>query len=397
MSPAIRAARPALAALLLATGAAHALQTVNVPQLNLRTNETYAHELVAFAAKADIQGVVQDDLFLAGETLSLGGRYASDVWAFGGERVTFTGRAEDHARLAGRVVLVEGEVARGTWLVGETVRIAPGARLKGDVSVLAQDFICLGTIEGRLSATSPKMTLGGRVGGDAEIVAEDLVVQSGAQFGSNLFYSASERLRLDRKEQVAGELIRRDQPAGAAAGTLWIARGFLFLGSYAVGLLFLLLFPGMAGGAARRMRTGWWRPMLAGSLVFAAGPFVAAMAFASLVGIPIALALTAGGGLMLLLAPVGPAIALGGFLGGLRGPQPAGAAVRAYTIGLVAIHLLAALPGAFLPVFLVVTMLGGGAVLLAAFAAGRPPPMATPVVSITLPPALPPMAGPPGP
>lgn len=393
MSRPARAAFPVLTALLLSPIAAGAIQSINVPTLELRENETYARELAVYAESARLRGVVQDDLFIAGGNLDLGGRYANDLWAFARERLTFTGSAEDHVRLGGPAVLVEGEVARGAWLIGETVRIAPGARLKGDVWVMAQDFICLGTIDGRLSATAPKVTIGGKVGGDAEIAATDIVVQPSARFGANLLYTAPAPLNLDRKEQVTGALVRQAGPAEVPAGALWLVRIFLLAGSFAVGLAFLLLFPGVAGGAARRMRSAWWRPLTAGTAMLAVGPFAVAAGFASVIGIPVALAMLAGGGLLTLVAPVGPAVALGGLLARLRGPQSVGPAIRAFALGLLALHLLAALPGAFLPVFLAVTILGGGACLLAALEAGRGPP--PPPMALHAPPDLPPAAEPP--
>ena len=167
--------------------------------------------------------------------------------------------------------------------------------------------------------------------------------------------------------------------------------GYLFLAALLVGMPFVGFCPLTAGGAVRQLRTAPFKSLLAGLAALFAGPPLIAIAFSTLVGIPLALLLAALYAGLFYLAHVVVALWLGHAVLRASGPQTFGRVLSALAVGLFVLYFAAALPGVGALLVFPVLVLGGGALALAALRRPVffPPPLPT------RPPPVPPDPGPP--
>ncbi len=326
----------------------------------------YAGETLLVGDDIDLRAGAGDDLFAFGTSLRLGGAFGNDVWA-AGDRVTFDGTCEDHARLLGKVVLVDGAVARGLSAGGGTVKIGPGARLGADAWIAGEDVIVEGAITGNLRVTARSATLAGTVEGNVEVVCNDLVVLPKTVIGGDLSYLTANPVALDDRVRLGGRLLRLPAPPARRDATPALAvQAFLYLAALLSCLAFVGLLPRYTGEAVRCLRREPWRAGLAGALAFGFVPLLVVAGLVTLVGLPAAFALGAAYALVAWFSQAVAGILVGALLMRRSGPQSFGSTAAALGIGLLPLYLLGLAPGLGGPVAFGVVVLGGGALTLAA-------------------------------
>ena len=181
---------------------------------------------------------------------------------------------EDRIVVKGPLDVPRGETVDDVVVVDGRVTVA--GRATGDVLAVSGAVRVAGTVEGDLVALSDRarLTRGARVEGDVIYADERPVLARGATVGGEV-------RKLDPDEALA--------PGGfIGALALWIA---FSISTLVAGLLLYMLAPRAldAARAAARERTGGavgW-----GLLIFFGVPIVAVLAFLTLVGIPLAIAL----------------------------------------------------------------------------------------------------------
>src|SRR3989339_609961 len=151
--------------------------SLSIPSLThamvIRGGETF--ELEAYTT-------LEDDLYVAGKTVTLAGTTTGDVFAagsevvhsgvstedmlFAGGEVNVTGLVQGDLRVVGGEIVLSGHVTEDIVLIGGTVEITDEAVIDGDVLVVAEYFTSTGTIGG-IAEVYTKVTefKGGIVGG----------------------------------------------------------------------------------------------------------------------------------------------------------------------------------------------------------------------------------------
>lgn len=378
MGRCVRAVALSLALLAGAAPPAAAVRGVRAETFHLGADETLEDERAILALQIDVDGTARDDLFLFGSALRLGGRFERALWALG-DTVTLTGHVGAHARLGGRTVSIENaEIGAGALLLGGTVRIDDTSRLHGNVRIAAEDAIVRGRVGGALRVEARRARLGGQFDGDVTVDADDLAVLPGTRIAGNLTARVPAPFVLDPRVTVEGETLIGRPVEEAPRGPNLGFRFALLLAAYLSFLPWLALFPRFAGRAARRLRTAPWRCALAGLIALGLVPLAAMLTAASVVGLPLALTLAAGYGLLLWFAPAVPALAAGHLLLRGEGTLRPLRALATLALGLTLIHLLALVPRIGGGLVLLVLIFGQGALLLALRESEPPPPPPNP-------------------
>ena len=372
-----------LAGLALSAASAYALPRFErVPEFLVASNAETAFSSFVMTDRADVSGICRDDLFIVSSQFRLSGRCANDLWAMADD-LTLAGQVDDHARLGGNKLAVEGTIANGLLAAGKAVHLSTGSVVRGGAVLAAESAILGGHVAGGLRVMADQCTLAGQVEGDVQLVANDIVIMPGTQIDGDLHYLSATELVLDQRVELKGKLIRDTAPLASPAERPplrdQLAAQIVYLAAAWVSGLFLLgVFPGFASRAVVSLRGAPARCGLAGAIGFALIPMLAVAAAVTLIGLPVALLL---GGLyvaLLYLGKIAVALALGAFLMRWRGPQSFGRAALALLAGLMPVYLSALVPGVGSPLSMLINLLGLGALLQAlwrpAGAAATPPP-----------------------
>jgi len=410
------------AALALAAQAGAAFDFVATNAYVVPEGQTLRAELWCYAGGATIAGTAQGDLFLIADasatsgkrdaglwrrllsvgatnaaaeaelpTIALSGTAARDLWALA-PAIAIPGRVAGSARVAGlRSVELAGRVGHTLMAYGETVRLAPGSHVSGDVLLLGQTLLLEGRVEGDTRLLGATVTLAGEFGGTVRVTAPKLNVLPGTHIGGDLEYTATDELVLPPGAQVGGALRRMQAPVEAARtdsdwGAIVRTLGF-FMAALLTGLAFVALFPATTAVAHQHLEQSPWRCLLAGFVAVALLPMVMLLLALTIVGLPLAALLGCGYAIVLYAGKLLSALWLGRRL--LHGvPAWQGNAIALLALGLLVIYALLALP---FPVDIALwfgfTCLGAGGLVLAIL--DRRIPVLTVTTAPNVPPPLP--------
>ena len=186
--------------------------------------------------------------------------------------------------ITGGATVAEGETVEDVFVVNGPVRIA-------------------GTVDGDVFVVSGDTEISGEVTGDVTVIAEPAVIDSGARIDGDLRYG-DEKPEIASGAQIDGEVSDEGwsdlRPDGWVGWVGWAVFWFaLALSSLALGLLLLLIAPRAADAAYRQAHDGAWGSVAAGLAIFILLPILAVLALATLVGLPLGIAV------LLALLPLG--------------------------------------------------------------------------------------------
>ena len=334
--------------------------------------------------------VVDDDLSVGAETVTIDGTVNGDLWA-AANTITINGIVNGSVMAAGNKISINGDVTHAVRAVGESINIngsvggdvlAGCARLNiastgeigGDLLFGADSVSIDGPIEGDIKGGGSEVTISDGVGGNVELEVESLTILSTASIGGDLTYSSAEEADIQSGAQIAGATthnvpeVREDGagmfPFAPFSGVL--AKLTSFLMAFVAGLIIIFLAPRRlrsivdAIGSRPGPSAGW------GALIVFVTPIAALLVCVTIIGISagvIALALY-GIGLYLAQIPVGLFIGRW-IIGRFRAVESKGAMVGALAVGLVILKLLSLIPYFGFVVGFVVALFGLGAVVAA--------------------------------
>ncbi|HSL09820.1 MAG TPA: polymer-forming cytoskeletal protein [Actinomycetota bacterium] len=254
---------------------------------------------------------------------------------------------DDQVVLNGRLIVPSGETVGSAVLFNGTATI--DGTVEESLVVLNGDAVVSGTVRQDVVALNGdvRITSGAEVGGDL-VTRSEPVVDEGAT------------VRGERR-QVSWELDATD--VGVASRIVWWI-GYS-VSALVLGLVMLLLAPGLDAAVAGIVRTRIGAAFGFGALMFFALPIVAVLAIATVVGLPLGLFMLLAFALLYTIAYVIGAHAIGRLV-----VKPPASRYVAFLAGLAIVRLLALIPVVGGLTWFVVTLFGFG-IAFAAMRAGR--------------------------
>jgi cytoskeletal protein CcmA (bactofilin family) len=244
--------------------------------------------------------------------------------------------------IVGDVLVDSGQTTKDVFVADGDVTVR--GTVDGDVVVADGDVTLRGNVTGNVVTFAGTATLGRRAHVDGDVLYGDKKpkVAPGAQVGGKI-------------KKVKGE----DISGGALALQfgIWLA---VTISVLILGLILLALFPKAADAVARTAKARTGRAMLIGLLTFFLIPIAGIIALITIVGLPL------GAGLLLAMLPLyGLAYTASAFVVG-RLVSKQGARIVAFIVGLAILRVLALVPFLGGLVWFLATILGLGALLVAA-------------------------------
>ena len=254
----------------------------------------------------------------------------------------FAADAKERIVVVGDVLVDRGETTKDVVVADGNVTVR--GTVDGDLVVADGDVAVRGNVTGNVVTFAGTATLGRRAHVDGDVLYGDKKpnVAPGAQVGGEI-------------KKVKGE----DISGGALALQfgIWLA---VTISVLILGLILLALFPKAADAVARTAKARTGRAALIGLLTFFLIPIVGVIALITIVGLPL------GAGLLLAMLPLyGLAYTTSAFIVG-RLVSKQGARIIAFIVGLAILRVLALVPFLGGLVWFLATILGLGALMVAA-------------------------------
>jgi len=232
--------------------------------------------------------VINDDLYVAGNTVTIDGTIKGDMVAVASQ-ITINGTVEGDLLAAGQGIVINGRVGDDVRAAGQAIMIGPGARIagdlaaaglslenqaassvEGDVLVGAYQALLAGTIGKNVQGGLSRLELRGAIGGEVDVavngeegafsavqfspaaqtpiptVRPNLVVADSARIGGKLIYQSTAAATISSAAQVVGGTTFNQLPPTQTAtptrlpGLAYLQR---LAGLLLVGLLLLWFMP----------------------------------------------------------------------------------------------------------------------------------------------------------
>jgi cytoskeletal protein CcmA (bactofilin family) len=336
-------------------------------QLHLAEGETHEGDWYVATGSLSLDGRQQGDLIVFAGDAAIQGEVEGDLVVLGGT-VEIAGRIADATRLVGGTLVVRGVIEGDLLVFGGEVAIRDEARIAGSVYAFAGKTAVDGAVEGRLRAVGGQIAISGTVGRDVVLKADEVRIEPGARIGGDLVYTSRKELDLP-SGIVAGDVrferkVEDEPEGGDFAWHLFTRIGFA-LAALVVGLSALAIFrrtaPALVAPVAGEPLVGF----VVGFFAFLVVPAASFLAMLLVIPLPLGVIALTLFLIALYLAKLPVALWLGQRLlrlVGLGVPSPYASLV----LGLVLLYAVFALPCLGWLVWFTASLLGLGAMILAA-------------------------------
>lgn len=283
--------------------AALALATITGCTVQVDDDESVSHEFGSdfFSAggQLNLTEPVAGDAFLAGGRVAVASEVQGDLVAAGGE-VSIGGAVKDDLYAAGGTVRVDALVDGNARVAGGEVSVGPATVVVGALSLTGGRIQFDGNTHSYLQASGGTVRLNGEVHGDAEVRAEELVIEPGTRIAGKLVYRGPEAPVVPEGAVIAGGVEFHERGAGhyvqdtethAHGAHHGIGSVVWLLGVFIAAALFLLLFPHYAREAASAIGRLPLQSIGLGLAILVCVPFLGVLLLITIIGIPLALLL----------------------------------------------------------------------------------------------------------
>ena len=263
-----------LLAVLIIVPPVWAVESRSGDQAIVGPDEVVDDDLYATANQVVVEGTIRGDLVAFGQSVTVDGTVEGDLIA-AGQSVEIGGEVDDDARIAGQALLLGEGASVGDDLIAAAYSLQnePESNVGGTLWYAGYQALLAGTVGQDLAGAVNALTLGGEIGGDADVdvdgeeggaappafvpvpqvpiptVEPGLTLTDSALIGGNLTYQSSTEAQIDPGIQIEGDVVREERPVEEEEATRSpLAEGMLdALGSLValvlVGLLLVWLAP----------------------------------------------------------------------------------------------------------------------------------------------------------
>ncbi|UCG61393.1 MAG: hypothetical protein JSV52_13890 [Candidatus Zixiibacteriota bacterium] len=352
-------------------------------------------DLIAWGSNVTVDGLIEGDLITGGHTVNTNGhiRGSESVLAY---KFHHTGHIDGSLRSFVYFLELDGSVGRSVLASGDDIRVGEKAIIGKDLILLGTTIHCDGLVKGSADLTGGDIVLSGTIHGDAAICGGKIKILAPAVIRGDLTYSArtKDALEVAPGVTILGETIfkAKDDNGGHAADSRWtaaIVQISKILAAFLFGVILLFLFNKYAVEAANQLRqrlavataTGLLSMLIvvvslliliiSGAFVLigwivastdaAAGAIVLSL---SILMVPITSFITVSGAVLFYSGKIIVAVVLGYFLIKLIKPGAVYLSRIQLLLGLIVLTIAFALPYLGFLIYLALSTIGAGAIVL---------------------------------
>ena len=327
--------------------------------------------------------VVNDDLYIAGNSIIINGTVNGDVWAAGSD-VTINGKINGSLMAAAGTVTVNGEVTHAVRVAGGTVEIrgnvggdviAAGGNLGITSTASVGNDLVLGTgqasiagpVDGDILGGAGEFTLSNVVGGNVTLDVDSLTLLPAASIQGNLVYTSENEADIQSGARIGGSTTRNLPPVTeeAETGMGIVGKIVAFVMTLVLGIIIVLLAPRRMKAITRAIRTRPWPSLGWGAVLLIITPIAAFIVSITIIGLPIGLIGMVLYTLAIYLTQLFIGLLLGQLIiGAFKGVESRAALVGALALGFAILTMLKLIPYAGFFIGLAAVLFGLGALLV---------------------------------
>lgn len=283
-------------------------------------NETVNENYYKAGRSLILDGTFYGDVIVAGENVEINGDVYGDIIA-AARTIEVNGEVTGNIRVAAETIKINSAVGKNVNAFGNIVTIGDDAQIGWSALFGAAIFKFDGKVMGNIRGGAGEVTVDGWVDGNTNVAVGqggDFTLGPNAKLQGNLDYTAPQKVVMDEEAEVWGEtnytplaLKDKDKKSAFLGWGYWFGKINALLGLIIVGLIILSLFKNRARKVVDNMIANSGKSMLWGLILLIATPIVAFIIMFTIVGLPLALIVSALYMVALYLTKIFTALAFG--------------------------------------------------------------------------------------
>jgi cytoskeletal protein CcmA (bactofilin family) len=242
-----------------------------------------------------INGVVYGDVIAAGSTVNIGGRINGDVIVLA-STLNIDGEITGSLRTAASTINIGGVIGQDLVVAGSTIELGNTAEIGRDLVFGASSMKVKSTIARNVLGIGENVEFSDLTGGSVSVEVESLTIDSTATIKGDLIYTSDNEVKIRQGAVIGGRITQKipdhDQwyrnwtftPAMKA----W-ARAIAYLMVLLLGIIIILIAPRKSAEVVSKIQTTPLKSLGWGALVFFVTPIAIVIAILTIIGIPIGL------------------------------------------------------------------------------------------------------------
>ena len=252
-------------------------------------------DLYVAGGSVSVDEAVNGDLIVAGGTVEINGDVAEDLIILGGT-VVINADVADDLRIGGGEVYLNGNVGDDLIAAGGNLSLSSSSVIEGYALIAGGTANIRGTVNGDLDVYGGAILFGAEVLGDTKIVSSDsLNITNEALMHGDLNYVNKESVEL-ASGVVLGEVtfeefmnLSVDVPERAFGNVHLGMKIWQYLGLLVVGLVMMLIAPYFYRNTAKTAAKEFWKSLFYGVMFMIGVPFVCFLLLFSVIGVKLAI------------------------------------------------------------------------------------------------------------
>ncbi len=230
---------------LIGISPAFSINAVADKQITITANQVIDDDLYLSGETLTIDGTIKGDAVLSGKTITFNGTVDGDLIA-AGQTININGIVTDDVRIAGQVLTIDSEAQITDDLIaaGASLENKAGSTVGGDVRFAGAQALLAGTVNQSVFGAINSLELSGAVGQNMQVVAiadsnplnlpfipkppvtipeipEGLTIKDTAKIDGKLTYKSTKDAQINEKAQIVGGIVREELPYEGQQETGW--------------------------------------------------------------------------------------------------------------------------------------------------------------------------------
>ena len=247
-----------------------------------------------------IDGTISGDLIAAAQTINVNGRVEGDI-IVAAQDININGEVGGNVRVAGTSISLNGAVARNVNVFGSNIIIGSNARIGWDVFAAGVALEMRGNVDGGLSGSVGHGLVSGKIGKNINLkisennLSEGLIISPEASVGGGIIYTAQKPAQISEKASIGGKI---EQKIPEARPTNWfavwaLAKIYAIFSALVVGLVLIFLGRKITPKILEKIEEKPFKMLLPGLIIMLVLPPIALILAFTIIGIPMALIISA--------------------------------------------------------------------------------------------------------
>ncbi len=330
--------------------------------------------------------IIDDDLVIAGNTIKSDATIRGDLISgssrlvqngvvegsviAGAKDLDILGQVNGSVRGFAQNINVNGKVNRNLIGFGAALNIKPDADIGGDLTAFCGELTLDGKVGKGLRGSVGTLVISGTVDGDVSVNTDEITLMPTAKILGDLKYKSKKQAKIESGALVTGQTFwtKKEKKKEKEPTVIFTAKSFvtelLFLLALMItGIVLTLIFKKNAYQAKSAVTASFLKSLGLGFVFMVCIPIAIVVLIVTILGIPIAIIALFAYAVLIYIAKIPVATALGGMIIKAFGKQGEPSLIWSMILGLIILTILLNIPYLEWLIYFIVLFTGFGAIL----------------------------------